>query len=67
MSAQISQLFGDAPDLRSDFHIFMPDKCQHLFDDTDDNIPAASLRTRREDRPNDDLRSLRWKLEGLRV
>ena len=49
MSAQISQLFKDAPDLRSDFRIFMPEKNQHIFDDSDDNMPSASLHTRRAD------------------
>ncbi|KAH7872040.1 uncharacterized protein C8R40DRAFT_522237 [Lentinula edodes] len=33
VSKQISQLFKDAPDLRSDFRIFMPDGSQSLLDD----------------------------------
>lgn len=32
---QISRLFKDAPDLRSDFRVFMPDKSQSLFDEPD--------------------------------
>ncbi|KAJ3720137.1 hypothetical protein C8R42DRAFT_672803 [Lentinula raphanica] len=33
VSKQISHLFKDAPDLRSDFRIFMPDGSQSLLDD----------------------------------
>ncbi|KAJ8489435.1 hypothetical protein ONZ45_g13590 [Pleurotus djamor] len=33
VSVQISQLFKDAPDLRSDFRIFMPPKTQQMLDD----------------------------------
>ncbi|KAJ4471621.1 histone deacetylase complex, SIN3 component [Lentinula aciculospora] len=33
VSKQISQLFKDAPDLRSDFRIFMPDGSQSVLDD----------------------------------
>ena len=33
VSLQIAQLFKDAPDLRSDFLIFMPPKTQKFLDD----------------------------------
>jgi len=39
--AQISELFKDAPDLRSDFRIFMPDKSQQLFDEMEGNMYLA--------------------------
>lgn len=33
MSRQIARLFKDAPDLRADFKIFMPDRSQRLMED----------------------------------
>ncbi|KIL63546.1 hypothetical protein M378DRAFT_79542 [Amanita muscaria Koide BX008] len=33
VSRQISRLFKDAPDLRSDFRVFMPERSQQLLDD----------------------------------
>ncbi|KAJ7219971.1 histone deacetylase complex, SIN3 component [Mycena pura] len=38
VSKQIARLFKDAPDLRSDFRIFMPEKSRQLLDD----IPSSS-------------------------
>ncbi|KAJ6544852.1 hypothetical protein DFH09DRAFT_1172920 [Mycena vulgaris] len=38
VSKQIARLFKDAPDLRSDFRIFMPEKSRQLLDD----IPPSS-------------------------
>jgi paired amphipathic helix protein Sin3a len=35
---QISRLFKDAPDLRSDFKIFMPEKSQSMFEEMDDMV-----------------------------
>ena len=34
MSKQIARLFKDAPDLRNDFRVFMPDRSQQLADDS---------------------------------
>ncbi|THV08566.1 hypothetical protein K435DRAFT_708465 [Dendrothele bispora CBS 962.96] len=42
VSKQIGRLFKDAPDLRADFRVFMPDKNQSLLDD------AASLEEEKE-------------------
>jgi paired amphipathic helix protein Sin3a len=33
---QISRLFKDDPDLRSDFKVFMPEKSQSMFEEIDD-------------------------------
>ena len=41
---QISRLFKDDPDLRSDFRVFMPDKSQSLFDEPDTEMYDASDR-----------------------
>ncbi|KAJ6607345.1 hypothetical protein B0H10DRAFT_2071870 [Mycena sp. CBHHK59/15] len=38
VSKQIARLFKDAPDLRSDFRIFMPEKSRQLLDD----MPSSS-------------------------
>ncbi|KAJ7104329.1 histone deacetylase complex, SIN3 component [Mycena belliarum] len=38
VSKQIARLFKDAPDLRSDFRIFMPEKSRQLLDD----VPSSS-------------------------
>jgi hypothetical protein len=35
ISAQISELYKDTPDLRADFHIFMPDRSQQSHPDPD--------------------------------
>ncbi|KAH9477606.1 Transcriptional regulatory protein SIN3 [Psilocybe cubensis] len=34
VSKQIARLFKDAPDLRADFRVFMPDRSQQLMEDT---------------------------------
>ncbi|KAF8624979.1 hypothetical protein AX15_005613 [Amanita polypyramis BW_CC] len=53
VSKQISRLFKDAPDLRSDFRVFMPERSQRLFDDDYSppdhrmGTPGAEGRTRR--------------------
>ncbi|KAJ7726062.1 hypothetical protein DFH07DRAFT_246063 [Mycena maculata] len=41
VSKQIARLFKDAPDLRSDFRIFMPEKSRQLLDD----VPPSSSRS----------------------
>ncbi|KAJ6513448.1 hypothetical protein C8R45DRAFT_963699, partial [Mycena sanguinolenta] len=38
VSKQIARLFKDEPDLRADFHIFMPDKNHLVYDD----VPSSS-------------------------
>lgn len=53
VSRQISRLFKDAPDLRSDFRVFMPERSQGLLDDDYSppghrtGTPSAESRTRR--------------------
>jgi histone deacetylase complex regulatory component SIN3 len=53
VAAQVSRLFKDAPDLRSDFRIFMPDEHAQLFDDPEEGprtrTPANDNRSRRRD------------------
>ena len=62
VSAQISELFKDAPDLRSDFRIFMPEKKMHqLFDDHETGVYALEPRDR--DTTPLDARSVRRKME----
>ncbi|KAF9226177.1 hypothetical protein BS17DRAFT_776836 [Gyrodon lividus] len=49
VSAEISRLFKDDPDLRSDFRIFMAEKSQALLDDMEESFltaPAEARRTR---------------------
>lgn len=50
MHIQISRLFKDAPDLRSDFRIFMPEKSQSMFEETDDMYDAPGPSERRSGR-----------------
>ncbi|KAF4616526.1 hypothetical protein D9613_008571 [Agrocybe pediades] len=45
VSRQIARLFKDAPDLRADFRVFMPDRSQQLMDDT---VPSLSHTRDRE-------------------
>ncbi|KAF8634812.1 hypothetical protein AX17_004064 [Amanita inopinata Kibby_2008] len=52
MDEQISRLFKDAPDLRSDFRVFMPERSQQLLDDdfpsgVRTETPGTEGRTRR--------------------
>jgi len=53
VSKQISRLFKDAPDLRSDFRVFMPERSQQLLDDDYSppghrtETPGAESRSRR--------------------
>ncbi|KAF5380136.1 hypothetical protein D9615_006181 [Tricholomella constricta] len=45
VSKQIARLFKDAPDLRSDFRIFMPERSQPNLDDPNLVGPGAGTRT----------------------
>jgi paired amphipathic helix protein Sin3a len=46
VAAQVSRLFKDASDLRSDFRIFMPNEHGQLFDDPEDeDIMPSKTRT----------------------
>lgn len=47
VSAEIARLFKDDPDLRSDFRIFMPEKSQALFDETEETFLAVAPSERR--------------------
>ncbi|KAF8869638.1 hypothetical protein CPB84DRAFT_1754931 [Gymnopilus junonius] len=47
VSRQIARLFKDAPDLRADFRVFMPDRSQQLMDD----VPSHA-RDREKNRRN---------------
>ncbi|KDR72514.1 hypothetical protein GALMADRAFT_281285 [Galerina marginata CBS 339.88] len=56
VSRQIAKLFKDAPDLRADFRVFMPDRSQQLLDDT---VGASHARDR------DREKSRRGKLDAV--
>ncbi|KAJ3508561.1 hypothetical protein NLJ89_g5689 [Agrocybe chaxingu] len=43
VSRQIARLFKDAPDLRADFRVFMPDRSQQLLDE---KVPSAREKDR---------------------
>ncbi|KZP17508.1 hypothetical protein FIBSPDRAFT_911970 [Athelia psychrophila] len=47
---QISRLFKDDPDLRSDFRIFMPEKSQSMFEEGDESMYDAPPPPERERR-----------------
>ncbi|GLB39349.1 putative histone deacetylase (HDAC) interacting [Lyophyllum shimeji] len=61
VSKQIARLFKDAPDLRSDFRIFMPERSQPNLDDPSLVGPAAGTRT---GTPSADVKGKR-KLESV--
>jgi len=52
VSRQIAKLFKDAPDLRADFRVFMPDRSQQLMED----VPLhSSSRSKEKDRRKLDI------------
>jgi paired amphipathic helix protein Sin3a len=51
VSKQIARLFKDAPDLRADFKIFMPDRSQQLMED----VPTSSRFKERDRRKLDPM------------
>lgn len=54
MHDQISRLFKDDPDLRSDFKVFMPAKSRSKYEDLDDmayDAPASERRSGRTSTP----------------
>ncbi|EGN92496.1 hypothetical protein SERLA73DRAFT_117204 [Serpula lacrymans var. lacrymans S7.3] len=66
VSAEIAKLFKDAPDLRSDFRIFMPEKSQQLFDEIEESYSALPPgRHTRTNTPALDTRSSRRKYDPV--
>ncbi|PPQ82593.1 hypothetical protein CVT25_007107 [Psilocybe cyanescens] len=50
VSKQIARLFKDAPDLRADFRVFMPDRSQQLMEDTAATPSLSHARDREKTR-----------------
>jgi hypothetical protein len=63
VSAQISELFKDAPDLRSDFRVFMPNRSHQLVDDLGNPYLPLSLQLRASGTPFNDTKNVRRKAD----